>query len=666
MARKKRSQAAKQVQNEMTVKRLLAKAISITSDIEESAALDQINAEEGMWGEAEAVLAPYDPRALLRFIEITPHLKPAIMSMAHNVDGWGYHCEVEEPWMSSSDDEEAVKAIVEALTVEAWVTEQEDRLAAEEAAGELEEKILQLKAKGSTDKTIRKYKRRLDALKQEQPDEGSEDDTEDYEQQARLLLAEIRVQLVRERYLFKSWFEHCCSDMSFVDLRKAVREDIESHGWGCIEWLRDKWGRLKRLQYIQAHTVRPLSDKGEFINVAEDDSVTPLSEDREVIIPKRFRIYLQQVGSKKVYFKQPRDPRIISRTTGKVYGSLEALQRPVDAKRPGEGRDAQTANELMWIPKHDPTTPCPPPDWIGNLLAVLGVREADETNYYYLNSNAIPSGLLFIHGGTVPKATRERLEHRMRHEVQGAENTGKILIVEAMPGGKAAPGEKTMLPSITFQSLREAHTNDALFTEYDKRSADRIGASFRLSPLLRGYTPSDLNRATAVAALYFAEQQVFAPSRQAFDWLINKEIMPELGLRFVSFESNSPPTTSPEELGNFVRAFAPHGAFTPTDLRSLAANTLNKELPTIDEDWADRPIQLTLNGITGGGTSPTGAEIAEVNARLRGIEDRVAMVVSEELRQVGLDYDVTARYVDQEEENGAVHEGPSGDQSGLS
>ena len=650
MARKKKP-PAEEARQHMTVKRLLAKARAITSDIEESAALDQINVEEGTWGELEAVLAPYDPRSLLRFVEITPHLKPAILSMAHNIDGWGYHAAAVEPWMETSDDEEAIRAIIEALSVEAWVAEQEDQLAAAEEAGELEQKILELKGKGATAKTIRKYEKKLEILARKQDDEqqAEEEQTEDdLEQRAREILERFRLQLTREKYLFKSWFSHCCSEMSFVDLRKAVREDFESHGWGCIEWLRDKWGRLRRLQYVQGHTVRPLSNPGEFIDVPEDDSVTPLSQDREVIVSRRFRIFVQQVGSKKVYYKQPGDPRIVSRTTGKVYDSVEAMRRSPEAEPPGEGKDAQPANELMFISKHDATTPCPPPDWIGNLLAVLGVREADETNYFYLNSNAIPSGLLFIHGGTVSKATRERLEHRMRHEVQGAENTGKILVIEAMPGGKAAPGEKTMLPAITFQSLREAHTNDALFSKYDERSADRIGASFRLSPLLRGYTPSDLNRATAVAALYFAEQQVFEPARQAFDWLVNKEIMIELGFNLVKFESNSPPTTSTQELGDFIKSLAPHGAFTPSDLREIAGNTLNREMSPIDEDWTNRPIQLTLNGITGDGQSQP-VDTDDINARLRGIEEKVAQIVTEELRQIGLEYDVSASYVDRDE-----------------
>jgi PBSX family phage portal protein len=475
------------------------------------------------------------------------------------------------------------------------------------------------------------------------------DEQEVLEEQARQVLDRIHLQLRREKFLFNAFFEHCVSDRSFVELRKAFRIDLESHGWGTIEWLRDRFGRLKRLAYVPAYTVRPVADIGEFVLVEEDDAVTPLSEGRTVMVSRRFQIYVQQVSGERVYFKSVGDPRTVSRSTGQVYASIKDMQAPTDATPHGEGPNAIPANELMWVSKHDPTTPCAPPDWIGNLLVVLGVREADETNFFYLSNNAIPSGLLFVHGGTVPRQTKERLEHRMTHEVRGARNSGKILVVEARPGGRTVPGEKSMQPALTFQSLREAQTNDALFTMYDQRSADRIGASFRLSPMLRGYTPTSLNRATAYASLAFAEQQVFAPPRQAFDWMVNKFILPEIGVRLLKFVSNSPPTTSTEELSAFISATAPHGTYMPSELREIASGALNKELVRLEEDWVKRPLPLTLSGMTGNGapSAEEGSSMSEIAARLRQIEMSVAQIVTEELRSIGLDYEVQARHVDE-------------------
>jgi len=648
---------------------LMAKARSLSdSEVEEAAALQDIQATNQLYASCEGVVPRYDPESLLRYAEITPHLRPAIDAMAQNIDGFGYHSEPAEPWMTSLDTEEATKAIRQALEIERWYDEQENRLLEEQKSLEREEEIrarieeLRGKAEaaekaGRTERTVQKWRTALaDAEAEldevspsgEQP-EGTEPVTDEEVEAVR---QQLEVELRRQQYLFDAWFRNCCSDRPFVELRRNVREDIKTHGWGCMEFLRDGLGRLKRLSYVPGFTVRPLADRGELIDVMEDDSITPLSDGREVMVKRRFRLYVQIVNGKKIYFKSPGDPRVVSRTTGKVYRSLAEMRRPKDADPPGEGKDAEDANELLYLSEHDPASPCPPPVWIGNLLSVLGGREADETNYFYLADKAIPAGLIFVHGGRVPRGTKDRLESRIKNELAGAQGSGKLLVVEAEPGNKA-PSERSVMTSITFQSLREAMTNDATFMGYDERSSDRIGASFRLSPLLRGYTPSSLNRATALAALYFAEQQVFQPERDLFDWKMDKYILPEIGITYLQFVSNSPPTRSAEEVGKLIQATAPSGAWTPNEEREVIGDVLNKPMARIDEQWADQPMVITLAG-GAGGPAPEGAapEMADLGKRLRDIEMRVENIVAEELRAAGYDLEARATFVDPLEEEG--------------
>jgi PBSX family phage portal protein len=648
-----------------SVMKLMAKGRALAGDeVEESQALGSLAQANEQWGKLGAVVPPYDPESLLNYIELTPHLQPCIESMSQNIDGYGYQPVLVEPWMDNIETTDAEKAIAEALFIEDWVSSEEEALTAETEVEELKSEIAQLKKAKKPRKlsqAVARLKELEDQLAEPKPEppspvspEDLEEDMDDEEEneidaEYRQRVAEeqekLTTQIKRERFMFDAWFKNCCSESSFTKLRKNMREDYEAHGWGCIEFRRDGYGRLKRLSYVPAYTVRPMQSEGEVVEVAEDDAITPLSENREVIVKRRFRIFVQIVGSKKVYYKSPGDPRVISRTTGKSYDSVQSLTRSKESnKNPGEGKKAVPANELLWIAQHDPKTPCPPPRWIGNLLAVLGVREADETNYFYLADNAIPSGILFVHGGTVPKATKERLEKRIKHEIGGAENSGKILIVEAKPGGTSNPNEKTMQPSLTFQSLRDTGNSDALFTEYDKRSADRIGASFRLPPMLRGYTPSSMNRATALASLGFAEQQVFEPERQDFDWLMNKYVLPEINIKLWKFQSNSPPTRSAEDIGKLVQATAPQGGLIPAEIRELLADVLNRPLKTINEPWTQQPMPLTLSG--GGGAVPGAGGDADINERLLAIENTIAQVVTEELRQAGLDLEVTTGFVD--------------------
>lgn len=647
----------------------MAKARTLSGDtIDEGQALDALDAQQTAWGAQGAVEAPYDPESLLIYEELSPHLRPCLDAYCQNIEGYGYRSEKAAPWMRDLDSQEATDAIREALAIERWVDAEEEHL------GEGNEKARKKRRCAKADPAVdplappvapvapedgdtggRTTDDQSPGMPDETPSQTAGDLPEEVtDAEVEAVREEIRTRIRREQYLFDSWFRNCCSDSSFVKLRRQVRYDIEANGWGAIEFIRDAYGRLKRLSYVPAYTVRPLVDEGDAVEVVEDDSVTPLSEGREVKVWRKFRRYIQQVQDKWVYFKSPGDPRVVSSSSGEIY---------LDEEKPGlsaeeylaeeEGDDVKPANELLYMPLHSPRTPCPPPRWVGNLLAVLGVRESDEMNMNYFSNRSVPPAVIFVSGGRIAKDVRERLEGKIANEIRGVDNAHKILVVEALAGSPrgTAPGERSMLPQLTYQQLTDPHT-DATFQNYDVRSADRVGASFRLSPILRGLTNSNMNRATAEAALYQAEQQVFQPEREDVDWLINKVIMPELGIKFLRFVSNTPPTTAPDTLISLISAAAPVGGLVPQDVRDVAALVLNKPLGPIDEEWGKQPLALTLAGMGGAPAAPGGGGqmaaggIAEVANRLRTIETKLAAIITDELRAAGYDAEVRARFLD--------------------
>ncbi len=606
----------------LSVRQVLAKAAVLTGrQVDESAALAAMEKTSDMYGEEGAVTPPYDPESLLNYVEMTPHLSPNIAAYQQNIEGYGYQAQLSEPWMDDMDSDEATEAVRNAMQIERWVDQEE---AAFEATN---------KADDDQDESVDEDGQPVD--------EGEE--VTDEEVQSKL--KEIVIQIRRERFIFDSFFKHCCSGMSFIKLRRITRGDIEAHGWGGWEMLMDGFQRLKRLNYIPGYTIRPLKDDSQLVEIAEEDPVTPLSSGREITVHRRFRRYVQIVDDRRTFYKSPGDPRVISRTTGKIYESVEDMRKPEDDG--GEGEEAKEANQLLYIPLHDPRTPCPPPRWIGNLLAVLGVREADESNYFYLNSNAIPPGILFVAGGKVPRDMKNRLENQMNEELKGAANSHKIMVVEAHPM-RLKGEERTLLPSMQFESLRDAQQNDATFTSYDERSADRIGASFRLPPMLRGYTPKNLNRATAIAALSFAEQQVFEPERDEIDWIINKYILPLIGVNYLKFRSNSPPTRSPAEIAELIKVAAPHGGLLPYEIRTLIGDALNRAVTRVDEEWTKWPMPMTLSGLGDAGT-PEGQDqvetIAALAHKLDQMQKRVEAIITEELRAVGFDGEVSSSFL---------------------
>lgn len=654
------------------IQRLLAKARVLSGDvIDEEQALSVIDEAAGAWGAQGAVEAPYDPESLLAYVELTPHLTPCLDAYCQNIEGYGFHHETAEAWMKDLDSEEATVAIREALTIERWVDAEEANLGedADAKAGRVKcckapddadpgapavAPASQDPAAGGPAAGGRETDDQSPGMPYETPSQTAgdlEDTVPDEEEEVERVREEIKTRLGREQYLFEAWFRNCCSESSFVTLRRKLRYDMEAHGWGAAEMIRDAYGRLKRLSYVPAYTVRPLIDEGDAVEVVEDDSVTPLSEGREVKVWRRFRRFIQQVNSKFVYFKSPGDPRVVSAASGKIYLD-DDVNDGLALLAAAEGKEVKAANELLYIPLHSPRTPCPPPRWIGNLLAVLGVRESDEMNLNYFSNRSIPPAVIFVSGGRLAKETRERLEGKIANEIKGVTNAHKILVVEAQQGSPrgVAPGERSLLPQLTYQQLTDTHT-DATFQKYDERSADRIGASFRLSPVLRGLTPSTLNRATAEAALYQAEQQVFQPEREEMDWRINKFLLPELGIKYLRFVSNTPPTTAPETLISLISAAGQQGGIVPQDVREIAGLVLQRDLGEIDEDWARQPLPLTLaagGGAPGGGfgLSAEHTADAEVATRLRALEVKLDGIIGEELRAAGYDAQVRARFLD--------------------
>ncbi|QDE67089.1 hypothetical protein BHS07_08655 [Myxococcus xanthus] len=78
-----------------------------------------------------------------------------------------------------------------------------------------------------------------------------------------------------------------------------------------------------------------------------------------------------------------------------------------------------------------------------------------------------------------------------------------------------------------------------------------MGSAFRLPPLLRG-DGRDFNRSVAEAQLRFAEDPVFQPERDEFDFLLNRKVLADMGVRFWRFRSQTTATRAPERMTEMV------------------------------------------------------------------------------------------------------------------
>jgi PBSX family phage portal protein len=516
--------------------------------------------------QAGALEPPYDPEALCRLFEHSNSLRQNADAYATNIDGFGYRF---EPTLDF-DAADAREQVAEVLRLERART----------------------------------------------PGVSSEPTSDEVNARVEQLRTQARV----ERSQLDAFFESCCFDHSFVDLRRRTRQDLEVTGNAFWEVLRNARGEVARLIHVPAYTVRLLPLDRELVEVPERVRTSPIAFER-ITARRRLRRYVQVQGADCVYFKSFGDPRLMLRATG---GPV-APEAVVKAAHAGD-----LATELIHFSIHSPRSPYGVPRWIGTLLSVLGSRQMEEVNFLYFENKSVPPLALLVSGGRISDASVPRIERFIEENLKGKANFHRILILEAEGGGGAGmSGAKIELCPLTG-----AQQKDALFAQYDERNIDKVGSTFRLPPLLRG-DGRGFNRSVADAQLRFAEDQVFQPERDSFDFFVNRVLLADMGIRFWRFRTQTLATRDPERMADMVEKMMRAGVLTPEEGRALAGDVFNREFVKLGDDWTKRPITLTLAGIqtqtasvAGQPNAPSLIEDAKrlvgLREELRAEEDRVA------------------------------------------
>ncbi len=399
-----------------------------------------------------------------------------------------------------------------------------------------------------------------------------------------VIIQSMRIEKVR----LKHFLEYASLEESFVSLRRKTRQDVEVLGNGFWEIRRNfdcrknPLGEIAHFTYVPGFSIRILPLDRQWVTVNAKIKASPLSWDH-VPVRRQFRRYVQILENAQVYFKEFGDPRPISRSTGRPCERIGPDGQPIWDE--GDG----PATELMHFKVHSPRSAYGVPRWIGVLLEVLGSRSAAEVNYLYFENKSVPPMALLVSGGGVTEQTVKYIEDYLEHEIKGKANFHKLLVLEAEPAG----GEPNGRVKIDLRPLTAAQHNDALFQQYDERNLDKIGEAFRLPRMLRG-NMRDFNRATADAALYFAESQVFEPEREKVDFQLNRFVLVDMGVRYWQVRSKAPVLRDPLELAPIIIQAAEKGLLIPEEARHELSLIFNHEFKKIRAAWLQKPINLTL------------------------------------------------------------------------
>ena len=179
---------------------------------------------------------------------------------------------------------------------------------------------------------------------------------------------------------------------------------------------------------------------------------------------------------------------------------------------------------------------------------MAGSRELDEENRFIASDSLIPNLLLLISGGRMDGDDIKMLREDILNRKAGAK---QLLIIQAR-GDKSTLAGPATAPTVKVERTKSEQTTDALFQKYDMRNEDKVHGAFRMPRALLG---KDLgqNRATTLAMLRFAEDQVFSPRRSRLDEMHNEQLLPALGARWVRYRTATRVPSDPETLSNIVK-----------------------------------------------------------------------------------------------------------------
>lgn len=311
----------------------------------------------------------------------------------------------------------------------------------------------------------------------------------------------------------KAFFEEPYPGVSFMTMRKWLRENLETTGNGYIEIIRDQSGKLALLNMMDSKLTRLIRHDDNPVAVKKTINRTGQPGDEQTVnLLVHERRFVQIIGLNARFFK--------------VYGATRDLNAQTglwqeDAAQKIDLQD-QGTEVLHFIVDRDVLTPYGIPRWVNQMPSVMGSRKAEELNLEYFESGGVPPVMVMIQGGTLSQKARKELTDYLAGQAKFKQ---RGVIMEIAPSGgdiNSASQVKT-----TVEKFGDSGSSDAKFEAYDDKCTQRVRSAFRLPPLLIGLA-QDYNYATSQTAYMVAEEQIFSDERRQFDEIINATLMKEL------------------------------------------------------------------------------------------------------------------------------------------
>jgi capsid portal protein len=426
-------------------------------------------------------------------------------------------------------------------------------------------------------------------------------------------LAKMKTEKRDEKRYLKNFFANCNCKLSWMQVRKRLRDDFERIGGWAMEVLRNRITRQpEQLGHVPMVDIR-LTKLSDAISAPVTRRINEV-EIVEEMRPVKFRKFVQALGrtGKFIWFKEFGDPRIMNRNNGTYVGEYVWNQKSkqydrifyedyqTKTKRMSEEQylarfpNFIEANEILFHARYNAIgSPYPVPRWFGCLTLAQGMIAMEEVNAGWFDNDLVPPMIVKVSDGNLSQKSENRIRAIFEGR-RGREKKHSIVVLEAESKARARNFANTGKPVIEIEKMRDVIQSDATHTQYDEKGRVKVRACWRLPPAHIGQE-SQYTRQSINASKVISEEQVFQPERADYDDVMNKHLMPAMRINHWWFKTNSPPVADNLQMAQVLSTLGKAGFLTVGEARPEVEQILNRPLEKFEDDGlSDTPFPLIL------------------------------------------------------------------------
>lgn len=286
--------------------------------------------------------------------------------------------------------------------------------------------------------------------------------------------------------------------------------------------------------------------------------------------------FVQKRARQSRYFKCFGDDRVIDARTGEPVASEDGLAI--------EHRASEIIHFRLYSPLYDWYGV---PRFVPLARGISGCRKAEIRNEAFFDNDGVGRIAICVSGGKLTDKAVDTIVKFSDAKMRGPHNAHRVMVLQANPRKVGLGGEESRT-DVKVVPLTIGVTDDHSHAGYIKSVSERIRELFNIARIF--LSGEDVTHANAYVSRQLTNDQVFEPDRRVKEHRIKSTIIRALGCTRTRFRFQRPTTADPMDIAKAADIYGRLGGVTPNDARRLSG----QDLPALAEDWADKPMQLTL------------------------------------------------------------------------